>query len=65
MIKVTYGANQHEVEGGKNIATIRTESADILNLPEDAQAMVNGEEVGEDFIPETEVEFIKKAGTKG
>lgn len=64
-MKITYGANQHEVEAGKTIAEIRGESADILNLPEDAKAMVDGKEVAEDFIPEGDIEFIKEAGDKG
>lgn len=68
MTTVTCGANSQEVEGtGKTIGDIRRNYTDVLNIPPDAQALVNGEEATDDHIigGDEAIEFVKASGQKG
>lgn len=69
MIKVTCGANFQDGDyAGKTLEQVRSELQDVLNIPEDCQVLVNGEEKSLDYVlrgEDTPVEFLKKSGDKG
>ncbi|MBI3830134.1 MAG: hypothetical protein HY291_11490 [Planctomycetes bacterium] len=52
---------------GKTIREVRDEVGDLLNVPESAQARINGTPAGEEsVVPDgASVEFVKTAGEKG
>lgn len=52
---------------GKTVADLRAAVGQPMNLPADAQAVINGQRVGNDHVIQKgeQVEFIKEAGVKG
>lgn len=67
-IKVIHGANDEEFElVGQKVSSVRASLVDAFNIPGDAMALVNGEQVNNDYVLQTNdcLEFIKAAGVKG
>jgi len=67
-IKVIHGANDGEFGlAGAKVATVRFSLVDAFNIPGDATAFVNGEQVDENYVLQSNqvLEFIKAAGVKG
>lgn len=66
-VTVLCGAGDATVKAGQTIAQIRRTLKDELNIAEDAEALVDSENQGEDMIVKKGqiLEFIKLAGTKG
>jgi hypothetical protein len=66
-VTVLCGANDQVVKAGVTIAQIRKSLKDTLNIADDAEALIDSENVTEDTIVKKNsvVEFIKLAGTKG
>ena len=67
-VRVVHGANQEYLDlEGKTVGYVRKKMRDILNLPGDAQALIAGKAVGDDFVLEgnSSLEFLKEAGVKG
>ena len=67
MAKVICGANQQEVAEGVKVGEIRANYKEILNIADDAEVILNGDKVGDDYVLKQgdSLEFIKKAGNKG
>ncbi len=69
IIKVTCGANSEEYGNieGKTVGEVRKTLRDILNIPDGARALVQGEEVDDSYVLEVgdSLEFVKPAGQKG
>ena len=69
IIKVTCGANTEEYGNieGKSVGEVRRTLRDILNIPEGARALVNGETVEDNYklALGDSLEFVKPAGQKG
>lgn len=67
-VKVIHGANDEEFElVGQKVSAVRASLVDAFNIPADALALVNGDQVGNDYqLKQNDVlEFIKAAGVKG
>lgn len=68
-VKVIHGANDEEFEGlvGQPVASVRASLVDAFNIPADAMALVNGNQVDNNYtLQQNDVlEFIKQAGVKG
>ena len=68
MNEISYGVNTLELDlAGKTIEELRGIYAPIFQIPEDAVAYLNGEEVEDFEVLESgdTLEFIKTAGGKG
>lgn len=67
-VKVIHGANdgQFPVVGSK-VQKVRASLVDAFNIPGDALAFVNGEQVDANYVLQANdsLEFIKAAGVKG
>lgn len=65
-VRIVSNGTSITVEGA-NIEEIRSLYADVLNISEDAQPFVNGEEAGDDYDlqDDDELTFSKPAGQKG
>lgn len=66
-IKVICGANSQELEVvGKNVKQVKEVAKDILNLPDNVQALVSGNNIENTYvIREGDVlEFVKPGGRK-
>lgn len=67
-IKVACGANTQDAEvAGMTVAEVRRSMQDVLNIPEDAEAIISGDNVNNTYtLREGDVlEFVKKSGEKG
>jgi len=67
-VEVLYGAEAQTLSiSGHNVMTVRGELKHVLNIPDDAQARVNGELVDGDYVLQEHdtLEFVKVAGQKG
>lgn len=67
-IKVIHGSSDEDFElVGANVASVRASLVDAFNIPADAQAFVDGEEVNENHVLQKNqtLEFVKAAGVKG
>ena len=67
-VKVIHGANDDEFEiAGATVQQVRANLVDAFNIPGDALAFVDGEQVdGNHILQATQVlEFVKAAGVKG
>lgn len=68
-VTVRHGVNSLSLDSlaGKSIGEVREEVADLLNVPEHAQARINGSPAGEESTVSegASVEFVKVAGEKG
>ncbi|MBI3098428.1 MAG: hypothetical protein HYY93_09335 [Planctomycetes bacterium] len=70
MSKITCGANELDDSrwDGKTIDQVRSELGAVLNIPENAVVLLNGDEVrqGSSTLHENdELEFVKASGEKG
>lgn len=66
--KVTCGANQYEDNFiGSRISQVKKEMKDVLNIASDAQVLVCGKKVDDNYIVQEgdAIEFVKEAGDKG
>ena len=68
-VRVVHGANEQYFENldGKTVGQVRKSLRDAFNIPGDANALITGKEVGDDFVLEggMNLEFVKEAGVKG
>lgn len=67
-VRVVHGSNEQYFElSGKQVGSVRKSLKEVFNIPSDAKAYVNGEEVTDSFVLEAGVslEFSKTAGVKG
>ena len=69
MVKVMCGINSYPTDKvvGMRVSQIREKFKDVLNIPRDARALLNGRPVNADSIVEdnSELEFVKETGEKG
>jgi hypothetical protein len=68
-VRVVHGANEQYFDNleGKTVGMVRKSLRDIFNIPGDAEALIAGKTVGDDFVLEggQNLEFVKEAGVKG
>lgn len=68
-VRVVHGANEQYFDSleGKTVGQVRKSLRDAFNIPGDANALIAGKDVGDDFILEggMNLEFAKEAGVKG
>ena len=67
-VKVIHGANDDEFEiAGATVQQVRANLVDAFNIPGDALAFINGEQVDGNYILKSLdcLEFVKAAGVKG
>ena len=68
-VRVVHGANEQYFDNleGKTVGMIRKGLREVFNIPGDAEALVAGKKVGDDFVLEggQNLEFVKEAGVKG
>lgn len=67
-VKVIHGANDGEFQlAGQKVSAVRASLVDAFNIPGDALAFVNGEQVEGNYVlvASNTLEFVKAAGTKG
>jgi excisionase family DNA binding protein len=68
-VRVVHGANEQYFDNlnGKTVGSVRKSLREVFNIPGDADALISGQEVGDDFILEggMNLEFVKEAGVKG
>jgi hypothetical protein len=52
---------------GKTVGYARKKLREVMNIPGDAQALIGGKSVDDDFVLESThaLEFVKEAGVKG
>lgn len=69
MIRTICGANTQDLEGvaGKTLGEIKSQLADVLNIPSPVQSMLNGQTVPDDYVLQEGdvIEMVKPAGEKG
>lgn len=68
-VTIRHGVNTISVDSaaGKTVGEVRAQVADILNVPENAQARVSGvqAEDSKELADGDTLEFVKTAGEKG
>jgi hypothetical protein len=68
-VRVVHGANEQYFDNleGKTVGMVRKSLREVFNIPGDANALVSGKEVADDFILDggNSLEFVKEAGVKG
>lgn len=67
-VRVIHGANSGYYNlQGKTVGMVRKSLREVFNIPGDAEAMIAGKQVGDDFVLDggQNLEFTKEAGTKG
>lgn len=68
-VRVVHGANEQYFDSleGKTVGTVKKSLREVFNIPSDADALIAGKQVGDDFILESgmNLEFVKEAGVKG
>lgn len=68
-VRVVHGSNEQYFDSlsGKTVGTVRKSLREVFNIPGDADALVSGKQVGDDFILEggMQLEFVKEHGVKG
>lgn len=69
MVKVMCGINSVPTDKviGMRVAQVRDKFRDVLNIPKDARAMINGKQASNDdtVADGVELEFVKETGEKG
>lgn len=68
MVKVVHGIHRLTLPlAGRAVGGVRHALAPVLNIGQDAMAVVNGLAVGEDYVlvPDDHLEFVRLAGEKG
>jgi hypothetical protein len=68
-VRVVHGANEQYFDNleGKTVGMVRKSLREVFNIPGDADALISGKAVGDDFVLEggMNLEFVKEAGVKG
>lgn len=68
-VRVVHGANEQYFDNleGKTVGSIRKSLREVFNIPGDADALVDGKTVQDDFVLAGghNLEFFKEAGIKG
>jgi hypothetical protein len=68
-VRVVHGANEQYFDNleGKTVGMVRKSLREVFNIPGDAEALIGGKAVGDDFVLEggQNLEFVKEAGVKG
>lgn len=68
-VRVIHGANERYFDhlSGKTVGSVRKSLRDAFNIPGDASALIDGKEVGDEFILQSgqNLEFVKQSGVKG
>lgn len=67
-VRVVHGANERPFDlDGKTVGSVRKSLRDVFSIPSDAEALIAGKSVGDDFVLEggQVLEFIKESGVKG
>lgn len=67
-VKIIHGANDGTFNlAGSKVSTVRASLIDAFNIPVDALAFVNGQQVDEDYVLQknSTLEFVKQAGVAG
>ena len=68
-VRVVHGANEQYFDNleGKTVGMVRKSLREVFNIPGDAEALIGGKNVGDDFVLEggQNLEFVKEAGVKG
>ncbi len=68
-VRVVHGANEQPFDNleGKTVGMVRKSLREVFNIPNDAEALIGGKSVSDDFVLEggMALEFIKEAGVKG
>jgi hypothetical protein len=67
-VRVVHGANEQYLElSGKTVGMVRKSLRDVFNIPGDANAYIDSNNVGDDVVvePGQTLEFSKEAGVKG
>ena len=68
-IRVVHGANEQYFDTleGKTVGQVKKSLREVFNIPGDAEALINGKQVGDEFVlePSMNLEFVKEAGVKG
>jgi hypothetical protein len=68
-IRIVHGANEQYFDTleGKTVGNVKKSLREVFNIPGDAEALIGGKQVGDDFILESgmSLEFVKEAGVKG
>lgn len=68
-VRVVHGANEQYFDNleGKTVGMVRKSLREAFNIPGDADALIAGKVVGDDFILQSAdcIEFVKEAGLKG
>ena len=68
-IRVVHGVNTQYFDNleGKTVGKVKKSLREVFNIPGDAEATVDGKDVGDDFVlgPGMVLEFTKETGVKG
>lgn len=68
-VRVVHGVNEGYFDNleGKTVGSVKKSLREVYNIPGDAEALVEGKAVQDDFILEggQNLEFVKEAGVKG
>lgn len=68
-ITLTCGANSQELDNvaGQTLGAVKSQLADILNIPTPVQSILGGQTVTDDYVlvEGDSIELIKPAGEKG
>lgn len=61
------GVRQSKIQAGETVGNLRNEWSGLYKIASDSKPMVNGKEVGEDYViqPGDSLEYVKKTGEKG
>lgn len=69
MVKVMCGINSYPTNNvvGLTVSQVRDKFRDVLNIPRDAKALINGKQTSSDTVVQDncELEFVKETGEKG
>ena len=67
-VQVTHGVNSNSFDvAGQTVAYVRENLETLYGIPAGAVALVNGEQVTEDFVLKASdaIDFVRDSGTKG
>lgn len=68
-VRVVHGVNEQYFDNldGKTVGSVKKSLREVFNIPGDAEALIEGKAVQDDFILEggMNLEFVKEAGVKG
>lgn len=67
-VEVSYGVHKMLADAiGKTVADVKGGLAQVMNIPANATAVINGQKVTDDHTIKKgeKVEFVKEAGVKG